>query len=162
MPLKENITNMKAKFFSIVLILTNIFVINLFSQSTKNMQEILMSKKWYPDIYDKNDKETSFFTFTKTQQIDSTITEEGDLEIYTATYYLSDTLDEVFKPEKVGKATKGQYMILNTSHTPSVIYTFRYKLIEVSEGKIVIQHLTPGMSIYGHINTCYAIPPKRE
>ena len=64
MPLKENITNMKAKFFSIVLILTNIFVINLFSQSTKNMQEILMSKKWYPDIYDKDDKETSFFTFT--------------------------------------------------------------------------------------------------
>ncbi|WP_304875642.1 hypothetical protein [uncultured Bacteroides sp.] len=156
---------MKTKFFSIALILTSIFIIDLSAQNgktTKTTQEVLMSKRWYPDIYEEDDEETSFFTYTQTQQIDSTTTEEGFLKIYKATYYLSDTLDEVFDPAKVGKATTGKYMILNISRNPSVIKTFRYKLIEVSEEKIVIQHLTPGMSIYGHINTCYAVPPKRE
>ena len=135
------------------------FSMGLFAQSgasAKTVQEILMSHKWYPDIYDEDDEETSFFIYTATQEIDSTMTEEGVFKIYIATYYLSDTLDEVFDKTKVGKATTGIYMILNRSNNSRVVNTFIYKLLEVSEEKLVVQHLTPGMSIYGHINTCYA------
>lgn len=129
-------------------------------KTTKTTQEILMSKRWYPDFYEEDDKETSFRTYTQTQCIDSVATEEGKLEIYIDNYYLSDLPDKVFNTDKVGKATTGKYIIL-TGYEELGISAFVLELIEVSEEKIVVRHLTPGMSVYGHINTFYAIPPKR-
>ncbi|MDE5612580.1 MAG: hypothetical protein K2I90_11260 [Odoribacter sp.] len=131
-------------------------------QPPRSMQEILMSHKWFPDIYDEEDEEISFFTYTKTQEIDTIITEDGELRTSVSSYYFSDTIEE-FDPNKVGKNTGGTYMILYTdTNYPGVPTTYIYKLIEVLEWRLTIQHLTPGMSSYGHINTCYPTPLKRE
>lgn len=58
-------------------------------------QQYLMSHKWYPDIYDEDDLDTSFITYTMTQEIDSVFTEEGEIELYISDYYLSETKDMI-------------------------------------------------------------------
>ena len=86
------------------------FPVGLFAQggaSTKTIQEILMSHKWYPDIYDEDDEEMAFRIYTKNQSIDSVKTEEGKWEVFVDVYYLSDTVDEVFNKDKIDKATNG-------------------------------------------------------
>lgn len=157
-------TVMKHKIFLFVCIFLFSFSMGLFAQSgasTKTIQEILMSHKWYPDIYDEDDEEMAFRIYTKNQSIDSVKTEEGKWEVYVNVYYLSDTMDEVFNKDRIDKATNGQYIILSGNEELG-IRAFILKLIEVSEEKLVVQHLTPGMSIYGHINTCYADSPKED
>ena len=120
-----------------------------------------MSRKWYPDIYDEEDEESSFRIYTKTQMIDSVTTEEGELEVYVNTYYFSDTPDNVFDKDKVGKTSSGQYMI-TPGYEKYGIGACIVKLLVISDEKLVIQQLTPGMSAYLCINTWYPTPPKRE
>ena len=71
------------------------------NNSLRLTQQYLMSHKWFPDIYAKNDPETSFITYTLTQEIDSTFTEEGEIELYISDYYLSETKDLIFDTNKM-------------------------------------------------------------
>lgn len=123
-------------------------------KQSKSTQELLMSHQWVPiDMYDEDDEETCFFTYTLTEEIDSVTTEEGELEIYIGEYYLSDELEDEFKPAKLGKSTSGKYMIMNRSGNHDVIYTYREEIMEISETKLVLKRRTPGMTAYGRVFT---------
>lgn len=153
---------MKSQIFLLSVILMHVSIFELCAQnasSTKTTQEILMSYKWVPvDMYEEEDEETSFLTYTKTQEIDSTTVEEKELEIYIATYYLSDTADSVFDKNKVGKSVTGRYLIMNRSSDPNIISTYIYELVELTEKKMIMRYLTPGMDVYGRTNTFLAMP----
>ncbi len=128
------------------------------SNSIKTTQEILMSYKWIPiDMYEEEDNETCFLTYTKTQEIDSTTTDEGELEVYVVPYYLSDTMDPVFDKNKVRKATTGKYMIMNVSDAPEVV-TVTFELVELSEKKMVMKNLTPWVDAYTKTITYLSSP----
>ncbi|MDE5611123.1 MAG: hypothetical protein K2I90_03790, partial [Odoribacter sp.] len=148
---------MKHGIFLFMLVLAGFSPLGLSAQNgqpPRSMQEILMSRKWYPDIYDEEDEETYFRIYTKDQRIDSVTTEEGELKVYGAVYYLSDTPDNVFDKDKVGKASSGQYMI-TPGYEKYGIGALIVKFLVVSDEKLVIQQLTPGMSAYLCINTWY-------
>ena len=145
-----------------LLLISLLFIANeLFAQNTeppKTTQKILMSYKWSPiDIYEEEDNETCFVTYTKTQEIDSA-TIDGELEVYIVPYYLSDTQDLVFDKNKVGKATTGKYMIQNVSADPKTISTFTFEIIELSGKKMVLKNLTPWVDAYTKTTTYLSSP----
>lgn len=134
----------------------------LFAQNTdtsRTTQEILMSYKWIPvDIYDAEDGTTGFITYTETQQIDSIITDDGELETYVLTYYLSNTPDTVFDNNKVGKTHKGKYLILHVNEKNEISSTIILELVELSKKKMVIRNSTEWLSNFGIVNTYLAHP----
>lgn len=153
--------SMKTKLFLLMFILMKGTLTASFAQdsnNTKTTQEILMSYKWTPiDIYEEEDNETCFVTYTKTQEIDSTTT-DGELEVYIVPYYLSDTKDLVFDKNKVGKVTTGKYMIQDVSADPKTISTFIFEIIELSEKKMVLKNLTPWVDTYTKTTTYLSSP----
>ena len=60
-----------------------------------------MQCKWYPDIYEEDEGEFSFWTYSRTQEIDTVYYDDGALEVYSVRYYLSDKADTTFDESKV-------------------------------------------------------------
>ena len=118
-------------------------------------QQYLMSHKWFPDIYAKNDPETSFITYTLTQKIDSTFTEEGKIKLYISDYYLSETEDMYFDASKVGKTVSGRYLITEIG-MDNLAYIM--EVVSMSEEKMVLRHLTESFTSWGHTTTYYTSP----
>ena len=118
-------------------------------------QQYLMSHKWFPDIYAKNDPETSFITYTLTQKIDSTFTEEGKIKLYISDYYLSETEDMYFDASKVGKTVSGRYLITEIG-MDNLAYVM--EVVSMSEEKMVLRHLTESFTSWGHTTTYYTSP----
>lgn len=118
-------------------------------------QQYLMNHKWYPDIYAKNDPETSFKTYTLTQEIDSVFTEDGKVKLYMSDYYLSETEDMYFDASKVGKAVSGRYLITEIG-MDNLAYVM--EVVSMSEEKMVLRHLTESFTSCGHTTTYYTSP----
>ena len=121
-------------------------------------QQYLMSHKWYPDIYEDEDLETSFITYTLTQEIDSTFTEEGEIELYISDYYLSETKDLIFDTNKVGKNVSGKYLITASGTVPEGKLAYVMEVISMTEEKMVLKHLTEGFTTTGKTTTFYTSP----
>lgn len=119
-------------------------------------QEKLMQYKWYPDIYEEDEGEYSFWTYTQTHEIDTVCYEDGEVEVYVMRYYLSDKADAVFDESKVGKVSEGCFVITESGYEQ--IPALAYEIIELTEEKMVIRHVTPGMSSYMSKMILYAIP----
>ena len=96
-------------------------------------REYLMTHKWYPDIYDDEDLDTSFITYSLTHEIDSVFSEDGKQTVYMLNYYLSDTKDLIFKTDKVGNTLSGKYLILERATETDSILTFILEAVFVSE-----------------------------
>lgn len=128
------------------------------STSLRLTQQYLMNHKWYPDIYEDDDRETSFITYSHTEEIDSTFTEEGTLERYIAKYYLSDNKDLVFDNSKVNNSVSGKYLITQRSSSNETNLTFIYEIMYMSEEKMVLKHLTEEYTTYGYMTTFYTAP----
>ena len=125
------------------------------NNSLRFTQQYLMSHKWYPDIYAKNDPETSFITYTSTQKIDSVFTEKGKIKLYISDYYLSETKDMYFDASKVGKTVSGKYLITEIG-MDNLAYAM--EVVSMSEEKMVLKHLTESFSSWGHTTTYYTSP----
>lgn len=117
-----------------------------------------MEHKWYPDIYEEEDLDTSVMTFTLTEQIDSVFTEDGDLKVYVCKYYLSNSKDLFFDMNKVGKTMDGKYLILERATETEDNLTFILEVISMSEEKMVLKHLTEGYTTFGYITSFYTSP----
>ena len=121
-------------------------------------REYLMTHKWYPDIYDDEDLDTSFITYSLTHEIDSVFSEDGKQTVYMLNYYLSDTKDLIFKTDKVGNTLSGKYLILERATETDSILTFILEAVFVSEEKIVLRNWTEGYTTYSHSTTYYTAP----
>ena len=119
-------------------------------------QEQLMQYKWYPDIYEEDEGEFSFWTYSRTQEIDTVYYNDGALEVYSVRYYLSDKADTTFDESKVGKVSKGYFVITESAY--KTIPALAYEILELTDEKMVIRHVTPGMSSYMSKMILYAIP----
>ena len=136
---------------------------NMYAQSDSSprlTQEYLMSHKWYPDIYDDEDLETSFITYSLTHEIDSVFSADGNQTVYMLNYYLSDTKDLIFEADKVGNALSGKYLILERVTETDSILTFILEAVFVSEEKMVLRNWTEGYTTYSH-STTYNTAPLR-
>lgn len=134
---------------------------NMYAQSDSSprlTQEYLMSHKWYPDIYDDEDLETSFITYSLTHEIDSVFSEDGKQTVYMLNYYLSDTKDLIFETDKVGNTLSGKYLILERATETDSILTFILEAVFVSEEKMVLRNWTEGYTTYSHSTTYYTSP----
>ena len=118
-------------------------------------REYLMTHKWYPDIYDDEDLDTSFITYSLTHEIDSVFSEDGKQTVYMLNYYLSDTKDLIFKTDKVGNTLSGKYLILERATETDSILTFILEAVFVSEEKMVLRNWTEGYTTYSHSTTYY-------
>lgn len=121
-------------------------------------QQFLMSHKWYPNIYEEEDLETSFITYTLTQEVDSTFTEDGEIELYICNYYLSDTADTTFDTNKVGNSISGRYLIRERGTENDSKRTYVYEILFFSEEKMIVKHSSKGYTTYGHTMTLYTAP----
>ena len=129
------------------------------TSSPRLTREYLTSHKWYPDIYEEEDLDTSFITYSLTQEVDSVFTEEGEIEVYISDYYLSDTPDLTFGTNKVGNTTSGKYLITERgSSTGEQDLTFIMEVIFISDEKMILRHLTEGYTTYGYTTTYYTAP----
>ena len=131
---------------------------NMYAQSDSSprlTQEYLMSHKWYPDIYAKDDPETSFISYTSTQKIDSVFIEGRGVKLYISDYYLSETKDEYFDNTKVGKSVSGKYLITEIG-MDNLAYAM--EVVSMSEEKMVLRHLTESFTSWGHTTTYYTSP----
>ena len=128
------------------------------NSSLRFTQQYLMSHKWYPDIYDDEDLETSFITYTLTQEIDSTFTEEGEIELYISDYYLSETKDLIFDTNKIGKNVSGKYLVTASGTVPEGKLAYVMEVISMTEEKMVLKHLTEGFTTTGKTTTFYTSP----
>jgi hypothetical protein len=126
--------------------------------SPRLTQEYLMSHKWYPDIYDDEDLDTSFITYSLTHEIDSVFSEDGKQTVYMLNYYLSDTKDLIFETDKVGNTLSGKYLILERATETDSILTFILEAVFVSEEKMVLRNWTEGYTTYSHSTTYYTSP----
>ena len=134
---------------------------NMYAQSASSprlTQEYLMSHKWYPDIYDDEDLDTSFITYSLTHEIDSVFSEDGKQTVYMLNYYLSDTKDLIFETDKVGNTLSGKYLILERATETDSILTFILEAVFVSEEKMVLRNWTEGYTTYSHSTTYYTAP----
>lgn len=134
---------------------------NMYAQSASSprlTQEYLMSHKWYPDIYDDEDLDTSFITYSLTHEIDSVFSEDGKQTVYMLNYYLSDTKDLIFETDKVGNTLSGKYLILERATETDSILTFILEAVFVSEEKMVLRNWTEGYTTYSHSTTYYMAP----
>ena len=134
---------------------------NMYAQSDSSprlTQEYLMSHKWYPDIYDDEDLDTSFITYSLTHEIDSVFSEDGKQTVYMLNYYLSDTKDLIFETDKVGNTLSGKYLILERATETDSILTFILEAVFVSEEKMVLRNWTEGYTTYSHSTTYYTAP----
>lgn len=134
---------------------------NMYAQSASSprlTQEYLMSHKWYPDIYDDEDLDTSFITYSLTHEIDSVFSEDGKQTVYMLNYYLSDTKDLIFETDKVGNTLSGKYLILERATETDSILTFILEAVFVSEEKMVLRNWTEGYTTYSHSTTYYTSP----
>jgi hypothetical protein len=134
---------------------------NMYAQSDSSprlTQEYLMSHKWYPDIYDDEDLDTSFITYSLTHEIDSVFSEDGKQTVYMLNYYLSDTKDLIFETDKVGNTLSGKYLILERATETDSILTFILEAVFVSEEKMVLRNWTEGYTTYSHSTTYYTSP----
>ena len=134
---------------------------NMYAQSDSSprlTQEYLMSHKWYPDIYDDEDLDTSFITYSLTHEIDSVFSEDGKQTVYMLNYYLSDTKDLIFETDKVGNTLSGKYLILERATETDSILTFILEAVFVSEEKMVLRNWTEGYTTYSHSTTYYMAP----
>ena len=134
---------------------------NMYAQSDSSprlTQEYLMSHKWYPDIYDDEDLDTSFITYSLTHEIDSVFSEDGKQTVYMLNYYLSDTKDLIFETDKVGNTLSGKYLILERATETDSILTFILEAVFVSEEKMVLRNWTEEFTSYGHTTTYYTSP----
>ena len=107
------------------------------NNSLRFTQQYLMSHKWYPDIYAKDDPETSFISYTSTQKIDSVFIEGRGVKLYISDYYLSETKDEYFDNTKVGKSVSGKYLITEIG-MDNLAYAM--EVVSMSEEKMVLRH----------------------
>ena len=121
-------------------------------------QQYLMSHKWYPDIYDEDDLDTSFITYTMTQEIDSVFTEEGEIELYISDYYLSETKDMIFDTNKIGKNVSGKYLVTASGTSTDGKLAYVMEIVLMSEEKMVLKHLTEGFTSTGKTTTYYTSP----
>ena len=121
-------------------------------------RQYLMEQKWYLDVYEDEDLDTSVMTFTLTEQIDSVFTEEGDLNVYVCKYYLSDSKDLFFDTNKVGKTMEGKYLILERATETEDNLTFILEVVSMSDEKMVLKHLTEGYTTYGYTTVFYTAP----
>ena len=134
---------------------------NMYAQSDSSprlTQEYLMSHKWYPDIYDEDDLDTSFITYTMTQEIDSVFTEEGEIELYISDYYLSETKDMIFDTNKIGKNVSGKYLVTASGTSTDGKLAYVMEIVLMSEEKMVLKHLTEGFTSTGKTTTYYTSP----
>ena len=134
---------------------------NMYAQSASSprlTQEYLMSHKWYPDIYDEDDLDTSFITYTMTQEIDSVFTEEGEIELYISDYYLSETKDMIFDTNKIGKNVSGKYLVTASGTSTDGKLAYVMEIVLMSEEKMVLKHLTEGFTSTGKTTTYYTSP----
>ena len=121
-------------------------------------QQYLMSHKWYPDIYDEDDLDTSFITYTMTQEIDSVFTEEGEIKLYISDYYLSETKDMIFDTNKIGKNVSGKYLVTASGTSTDGKLAYVMEIVLMSEEKMVLKHLTEGFTSTGKTTTYYTSP----
>ena len=121
-------------------------------------QQYLMSHKWYPDIYDEDDLDTSFITYTMTQEIDSVFTEEGEIELYISDYYLSETKDMIFDTNKIGKNVSGKYLVTASGTSTDGKLAYVMEIVLMSDEKMVLKHLTEGFTSTGKTTTYYTSP----
>lgn len=144
-----------------------VFIISLIVYISSNMgqnsslrftQQYLMSHKWYPDVYDEDDLETSFITYTLTQEIDSVFTEDGEIELYISDYYLSETKDLIFDTNKIGKNVSGKYLVTASGTTTEGKQAYVMELVSMTEEKMVLKHLTEGYTSTGKMTTFYTLP----
>lgn len=142
--------DMKRKYFLLVQLMVASFCVlpgNLLGQNgVRITQEKLMQYKWYPDIYEEDEGEYSFWTYTQMNEIDTVCYEDGEVEVYAMRYYLSDKADAVFDESKVGKVSEGRFVITESGYEQ--IPALAYEIIELTEERMVIRHSTPGMSSY--------------
>ena len=143
--------------FFVLFIACNASSVAQTSSSPRLTLEYLMSHKWYPDIYEEEDLDTSFVTYTLTQEIDSVFTEEGEIELYLSDYYLSDTKDLNFDSTKVGKSTSGKYLITQRG-TVEENLTFIMEVTFISDEKMLLKNLTVGYTSCGYTTTYYTAP----
>lgn len=128
------------------------------NNSLRFTQQYLMSHKWYPDIYDEDDLDTSFITYTMTQEIDSVFTEEGEIELYISDYYLSETKDMIFDTNKIGKNVSGKYLVTASGTSTDGKLAYVMEIVLMSEEKMVLKHLTEGFTSTGKTTTYYTSP----
>ena len=125
------------------------------NNSLRLTQQYLMSHKWYPDIYAKNDLKSSFITYTQKQEIDSVFNGKGGMDLYVSDYYLSETKDMYFDASKIGKTISGKYLITETG-MDNLAYIM--EVVSMSEEKMVLRHLTESFTSWGHTTTYYTSP----
>ena len=126
-----------------------------YSEPLRLTRLYLMNHKWYPDVYDDEDFECSYITYSLTQEIDSVFTEKGEIEQYMTEYYLSDTIDTVFDQSKVGKTVSGKYLI--TRHGSKDSDVFIMEVVFMSEHKMMLKILTEGWTSTGRTNTYFSL-----
>lgn len=105
----------------LMLFVSALFVLVSFTQSNRDVQDILMSRVWTWDGKEiVHGMSLSIFTFSKDSTTSFFANDEERKLILP--YYLSDTVEDCFDHGKVGKAKNGKYIIsYSPKATPNVL-----------------------------------------
>ncbi|WP_294617455.1 hypothetical protein [uncultured Bacteroides sp.] len=115
-------------------------------QGQKITQELLMSTHWEPqDFFYEGD--CGYIRYTKTEFV-TEMKIDGELRIFSYSYYLSSSPDTVFDSNKVGKNSTGRYIIRKGAG-----YVFITEILELTATKLVVKNLTQGFTTTGKVTT---------
>ncbi|WP_301004159.1 hypothetical protein [uncultured Bacteroides sp.] len=122
------------------------FLIFVTAQGEKSTQELLMSTHWEPqDFFYEVD--CGYVRYTKTEFV-TEMKIDGELRVFSYSYYLSSSPDTVFDSNKVGKNSSGKYII-----EKGVGYVFISEILELTATKLVVKNLTQGFTTTGKVTT---------
>lgn len=118
----------------------------VFAQGEKSTQELLMSTHWEPqDFFYEGD--CGYVRYTKTEFV-TEMKIDGELRIFSYSYYLSSSPDTVFDSNKVGRNSTGRYIIRKGAG-----YVFISEILELTSTKLVVKNLTQGFTTTGKVTT---------
>ena len=116
------------------------------AQGQKTTQELLTSTHWEPqDFFYEGD--CGYVRYTKTEFV-TEMKIDGELRIFSYSYYLSSSPDAVFDSNKVGKNSSGKYIIEKGAG-----YVFLAEILELTATKLVVKNLTQGFTATGKVTT---------
>lgn len=112
----------------------------LTAQTSKSTMDLLMQHKWTTVLdFGSGGKINDSFIFTTTEFIDKFYTDEDKSESeLVSLYYLSDSVETLFDPGKVGKVKNGKYLI--SKNKRGVVFCL--EITKLTETELVFSPVT--------------------
>ena len=135
---------------SIVLIIfCMIFGVNNVSAQGKNTSEMLQAKEWVLQFPQGNEDCSSELRFTANEWI-TTPTINGHRFEIKNNYYLSDFKTSIFDAQKIGRAVKGKYIIVNSvGNNPESAKVIVYEIVELTDTDLKLKSsISPDLLVF--------------